>query len=183
MPNKRRRSGGSWRSRAYRWSSSPRRPKNAAPRSTIRLMRLCDKKMLWTKLPNEALKAYARELAKVVEASDVVLEVLDARDPAGSRSSRVESAVRRAPGKRLVLVLNKVDLVPREIATRWLDVLRSTGLAVVAFKASTKGGVAQSALDSAKDAAVVDEGAMGRSTALGVDGLLQLLKNYRGRWW
>ena len=123
-------------------------------------------------------KAYARELAKVVEASDVVLEVLDARDPAGSRSSRVESAVRRAPGKRLVLVLNKVDLVPREIATRWLDVLRSTGLAVVAFKASTKGGVAQSALDSAKDAAVVDEGAMGRSTALGVDGLLQLLKNY-----
>ena len=56
-------------------------------------------------------KAYARELAKVVEASDVVLEVLDARDPAGSRSSRVESAVRRAPGKRLVLVLNKVDLV------------------------------------------------------------------------
>ena len=50
--------------------------------------------------------------------------------------------------------------------------------AVVAFKASTKGGVAQSALDSAKDAAVVDEGAMGRSTALGVDGLLQLLKNY-----
>merc|ERR1719258_927973 len=123
-------------------------------------------------------KAYARELAKVVGASDVVLEVLDARDPAGSRSSRVESAVRRAPGKRLVLVLNKVDLVPREIATRWLDVLRSTGLAVVAFKASTKGGVAQSALDSAKDAAVVDEGAMGRSTALGVDGLLQLLKNY-----
>merc|ERR1719258_442632 len=123
-------------------------------------------------------RAYARELAKVVEASDVVLEVLDARDPAGSRSSRVESAVRRAPGKRLVLVLNKVDLVPREIATRWLDVLRSTGLAVVAFKASTKGGVAQSALDSAKDAAVVDEGAMGRSTALGVDGLLQLLKNY-----
>ena len=75
-------------------------------------------------------------------------------------------------------MLNKVDLVPREIATRWLDVLRSTGLAVVAFKASTKGGVAQSALDSAKDAAVVDEGAMGRSTALGVDGLLQLLKNY-----
>ena len=123
-------------------------------------------------------RAYARELAKVVEASDVVLEVLDARDPAGSRSSRVESAVRRAPGKRLVLVLNKVDLVPREIATRWLDVLRSTGLAVVAFKASTKGGVAQSALDSARDAAVVDEGAMGRSTALGVDGLLQLLKNY-----
>ena len=55
--------------------------------------------------------------------------------------------------------------------------------AVVAFKASTKGGAAQSALDSAKDAAVVDEGAMGRSTALGVDGLLQLLKNYSGRWW
>ena len=74
-------------------------------------------------------------------------------------------------------MLNKVDLVPRDVATRWLDVLRSTGLAVVAFKASTKGGVASSALDSARDAAVIDEGAMSRSTALGVDGLLQLLKN------
>ena len=130
------------------------------------------------KRSEQSTRAYARELAKVVESADVILEVLDARDPAGSRSSRIESAVRRAPGKRLVLVLNKVDLVPRDVATRWLDVLRSTGLAVVAFKASTKGGVASSALDSARDAAVIDEGAMSRSTALGVDGLLQLLKNY-----
>ena len=124
-------------------------------------------------------RAYARELAKVVESSDVLLEVLDARDPLGSRSSRVETLVEGHPGKRLVLVLNKVDLVPRDVATHWLDALRGTGHAVVAFKACTqKGGAAGvSPLDKARDAAVCD-GEQKLTSALGVDSLLQLLKNY-----
>ena len=124
-------------------------------------------------------RAYAKELAKVVESSDVVLQVLDARDPLGSRSSRVENMVAGAPGKRLVLVLNKVDLVPRDVATKWLDALRSTGLAVVAFKAGTQKGGASGVnpLDKSRDAAVCDD-ARALTSALGVDSLLQLLKNY-----
>lgn len=63
----------------------------------------------------EAYKAllrrqYVRTLHKVVDESDIVLLVLDARDPAGCRSRLVEEEVRRREheGKRLIFVLNKV---------------------------------------------------------------------------
>jgi predicted GTPase len=47
---------------------------------------------------------------QVVEEADVVLLVLDARDPDGCRSRLLEEEVRRREneGKRLVFVLNKV---------------------------------------------------------------------------
>ena len=35
---------------------------------------------------NQSKKAYAKELKKVIDASDVVIQVLDARDPEGCRS-------------------------------------------------------------------------------------------------
>lgn len=57
----------------------------------------------------KSLKAYYREFRKVVETSDVVLEVLDARDPLGCRCYQVEQAVMAAgTDKKLILVLNKI---------------------------------------------------------------------------
>ncbi|KIY44465.1 P-loop containing nucleoside triphosphate hydrolase protein, partial [Fistulina hepatica ATCC 64428] len=69
---------------------------------------------------------YLRTLHKVVDESDIVILVLDARDPEGCRSRLVEEEVRRreAEGKRLVFVLNKVDLVPKDNAQAWLRYLR-----------------------------------------------------------
>ncbi|KAI6122588.1 P-loop containing nucleoside triphosphate hydrolase protein [Pisolithus croceorrhizus] len=69
---------------------------------------------------------YVRALHKVVDESDIVILVLDARDPNGCRSQLVEEEVRRreSEGKKLVFVLNKIDLVPRENAQQWLRYLR-----------------------------------------------------------
>ncbi|XP_041500701.1 guanine nucleotide-binding protein-like 3-like protein [Microtus oregoni] len=90
-------------------------------------------------LDDEATRrAYYKEFRKVVEYSDVILEVLDARDPLGCRCFQREETVLRAEGnKKLVLVLNKIDLVPKEIIEKWLDYLRNE-LPTVAFKASTQ---------------------------------------------
>ena len=60
---------------------------------------------------NQSKKAYAKELKKVIEASDVLIQVLDARDPEGCRSHEMEKDV-IASGKKMLLVVNKIDLVP-----------------------------------------------------------------------
>lgn len=53
------------------------------------------------------------ELYKVLDSSDVVIHVLDARDPIGTRCKPVVEYLRKEKAhKHLVYVLNKVDLVP-----------------------------------------------------------------------
>ena len=57
------------------------------------------------------------ELYKVIDSSDVVIHVLDARDPLGTRCRSVEKYIREeAPHKHLIFVLNKCDLVPTGVA-------------------------------------------------------------------
>lgn len=56
-------------------------------------------------------------VAKVIDSSDVVIHVIDARDPLGTRCRSVEKYIREeAPHKHLIFVLNKCDLVPTSIA-------------------------------------------------------------------
>ncbi|KAJ1058298.1 hypothetical protein K5549_020204, partial [Capra hircus] len=94
---------------------------------------------MFPQLDDEATrKAYYKEFHKVVEYSDVILEVLDSRDPLGCRCFQMEETVLQAEGnKKLVLVLNKIDLVPKEVVEKWLEYLRNE-LPTVAFKASTQ---------------------------------------------
>lgn len=57
------------------------------------------------------------ELYKVIDSSDVVIHVLDARDPLGTRCRSVEKYIKEeAPHKHLIFVLNKCDLVPTRVA-------------------------------------------------------------------
>lgn len=76
------------------------------------------------------------ELYKVIDASDVVVQVLDARDPQGTRSPPVERYLRtEKPHKHLVFVLNKCDLIPTWATARWVRVL-SQEYPTLAFHAS-----------------------------------------------
>ncbi|XP_048211824.1 guanine nucleotide-binding protein-like 3 isoform X2 [Perognathus longimembris pacificus] len=81
-------------------------------------------------------KLHCQELKKVIEVSDVLLEVLDARDPLGCRCPQVEEAIVQNGAKKLVLVLNKSDLIPKENLENWLNYLKKE-LPTVVFKAST----------------------------------------------
>ena len=85
---------------------------------------------------DKSRKAYDKIFKAVVDAADVVLYVLDARDPELTRSRKVEQAVLQAGGKRLIFVLNKVDLVPTHVLTQWLDFLKLS-FPTVPIKAST----------------------------------------------
>lgn len=57
------------------------------------------------------------ELYKVIDSSDVVVHVLDARDPLGTRCFAVEHFLKNeAKHKHLIFILNKCDLVPSGVA-------------------------------------------------------------------
>lgn len=76
------------------------------------------------------------ELYKVVDSSDVLLQVLDARDPLGTRSPYLEKYLKtEKPHKHLIFILNKVDLVPTWATQRWVAIL-SKEYPTVAFHAS-----------------------------------------------
>lgn len=95
------------------------------------------------------------EVYKVIDSSDVIIEVLDARDPLGTRSRKLEEFMaKETPHKHLVFLVNKCDLVPKwvvEKAVRRLSRERPT----LAFRASTE------------------------SNAFGIDQLIALLRQFQ----
>ncbi|KAH7292202.1 hypothetical protein KP509_29G055900 [Ceratopteris richardii] len=76
------------------------------------------------------------ELYKVIDSSDVVVQVLDARDPQGTRCHHLEKHLKEnCKHKHLVLLLNKCDLIPAWATKGWLHVL-SREYPTLAFHAS-----------------------------------------------
>lgn len=88
------------------------------------------------------------EFFKVLDCSDVILHVIDARNVPGTRCSMIERHIENnAKHKHLVFVLNKIDLVPTWVAKRWMGELAAVR-PTIAFHASLTHAFGKGALIS-----------------------------------
>lgn len=86
------------------------------------------------------------ELYKVLDCSDVVIQVLDARNIPGTRCYHIEKHLKKnAPHKQLILVINKCDLVPSWAIRKWIKIL-SKDYPAIAFHANINNAFGKGAL-------------------------------------
>lgn len=128
-------------------------------------------------------KAYIKILDQVIENSDIILEVLDSRDPLSCRSKELENSILSKRGdKKIILVLNKIDLIPVQNAIDWQKYL-SREFGCVLFKANTQNqssNLSQSTLfdKNLKEKKDYIEEVLKSNKAIGGEELLNMLKNY-----
>ena len=67
----------------------------------------------------------AKKIAhKIINECHIILAVLDARNPEGTRNKNLEDKIKES-NKKLIYVLNKADLVPVKILERWKEIIKS----------------------------------------------------------
>lgn len=64
------------------------------------------------------------EVYNLVEKSNVVIFVLDIRDPQSYRQPKVEELAKQLD-KKIIFLLNKADLVPKNVCLEWLEYFRA----------------------------------------------------------
>ena len=70
-----------------------------------------------------------RQLWRVCERSDIVVQVVDARDPLFYRCPDLEQYITEIdPAKRTILLLNKADLLSPELRRAWCDYFDENGM-------------------------------------------------------
>ncbi|KAK0467843.1 P-loop containing nucleoside triphosphate hydrolase protein [Desarmillaria tabescens] len=106
-------------------------------------------------------------LKSVLEHADVLLEVLDCRDPLAFRSSELEKL---AQSGRVVFLLNKIDICPREAVAAWASQLRSQQPTVLFRSASAFISDEVQCHKQEKG-----KGKLSADNAIGVDALLKTL--------
>mmetsp|Transcript_17689 Transcript_17689/g.25053 ORF Transcript_17689/g.25053 Transcript_17689/m.25053 type:complete len:350 (-) Transcript_17689:710-1759(-) len=86
------------------------------------------------------------ELYKVIDCSDIVIQVLDARNVPGTRCEHLEKHLaKNASHKHLIFVINKVDLVPNWATKKWIRLLGKK-VPTIAFHASITNSFGKSTL-------------------------------------
>lgn len=86
-------------------------------------------------------KAWGEILHVIEKQANVILEILDARDPEGTRPHKVEEFIQeRGADKKLFLVLNKQDMVPEDVVNAWSAYYQQQGFTCFHASAAKKEG-------------------------------------------
>ncbi|KAL8273163.1 hypothetical protein Esti_002921 [Eimeria stiedai] len=118
-----------------------------------------------------------QQLRQLLAAADVIINVLDARLPLAYRCAGLERWALRE-GKKVILLLNKVDLLPAAAVGAWLQQLRrSTVFPVLAFKCSSSSSKRGARRVAADPLHATEKLKRSSSHALGVQPLLRLLSS------
>jgi len=84
----------------------------------------------------DARTMYLDNFKEMIKSCSIVFEILDVRDPLSTRSISVEKQILEInPNIKLVLVLNKIDLVPKISVENWLKYFRKD-VPTIAFKST-----------------------------------------------
>lgn len=77
-----------------------------------------------------------RQLWRVIERSDIVIQILDSRDPLLFRSLDLENYVSEFPEEKInVLLMNKADLLSEKQREMWAQYFKEQGIRVIFFSA------------------------------------------------
>ncbi|XP_027195414.2 nucleostemin 3 [Dermatophagoides pteronyssinus] len=128
----------------------PRRPQLAGIDSAERLKELENENYLkWRRhlahlqettdvvlTPFEKNLEFWRQLWRVIERSDILVQILDARNPLLFYSADLDKYIREVnPEKRCLILLNKADYLNREQRQHWLNYFDSIGVKCLLFSA------------------------------------------------
>ena len=75
---------------------------------------------------------------------DIVLQVLDARNPIGTHNTRIEELMKQKnPEVKIALVLNKIDLIPKRIEEKWVQHFEKKGYRIFPISARHSRNIAE----------------------------------------
>ena len=78
----------------------------------------------------------------VIHETDIVLQVLDARNPIGTHNLMIEEFVKsNRPEIEIILVINKSDIIPRKVLQEWKRYFKAKGYNVFTVSARFKKGI------------------------------------------
>ncbi|KAF6734318.1 Large subunit GTPase 1-like [Oryzias melastigma] len=110
--------------------------------------------------PFEKNLEFWRQLWRVIERSDIVVQIVDARNPSLFRCADLESYVKEvSPDKVNMLLVNKADLLSREQRKIWARFFEKEGLRAVFWSALAEGN----RLDAEEKGMEVDDPECGES--------------------
>ena len=80
-----------------------------------------------------------KELWQVIERSDVIVQIIDCRDPLFYRNKDLENVVLENQEKSIALLINKSDLVDENLVNAWKKHFEEEGTKVMFFSGAMSG--------------------------------------------